>query len=201
MADVEAEIRVSAAHHGRNPGSSADLWRVALRRRRFLVDRRYQLRASLVAVAVALVLLVLLNVSLFAGGSGRDTASASPATGSQFGLVLTGSLVFLVGVFLVGILETHRTAGAAYKIGRAMEKVRSGRLKIRLRLRRGDNLQDLAASFNAMIGALHERAWEDLETLESTAERIEHAAGDPDASAEAARALRRLAEARRRDLD
>lgn len=200
MSDDRDEASSTAAAPPRPATSGSDLWRIALRRRRFLVDRRYQLRASLIAVGIAVVLLVLLNVSLFLGDPGSaEGPSASPA-GAQLALVVVGSLVFLVGVFLISVLETHRTSGAALKIGRAMEKIRTGRLKTRLRLRRGDNLQDLAVAFNAMTGALHERAWEEIEALEAAAARIESAGGDPSAAAEAGKILRRLAQERRRSI-
>lgn len=181
-----------------------------LRRRRFIVDRRYQLRVSLLAVSVALVLLVLLNLSLFF--SARQNASAAavvaPELGEfirsqdriQFGLVLTGSLVFLVGVFLVSILETHRTAGAAYRLAQGLESLREGNLKTRIRLRRGDNLQEVASAINAMAGALHEQAWVQVESLEAVAARLEQNATDPVAG-DAAREIRDLALLTRRRLD
>jgi methyl-accepting chemotaxis protein len=144
---------------------------------------------------------VLLNVSLFVGAGTSPDAAASASAPTQFGLILAGSLVFLAGVFLVSVLETHRTAGAALKIGRAMERVRSGQLKTRLRLRRGDNLQDLASSFNAMSAALHEKTWEDVEALDAAADRIEHEGHDAEARLGVSRTLRRLAEQRRKSLD
>ena len=184
-------------------------WRNVFRRRRFVVDGGYQFRAAFLAVAVALVLLIILNLSLvFSTREGAKTAVAlAPELRSmieaqdrvQIGLVATGSLVFLVGVFLVSILETHRTAGAAFKIGRALDRLREGRVDTRLRLRRGDNLQDLAASVNAMAAAMQERAWQEVEWLESVAARLEQATADP-ASAEAARELRTHVAGRRERL-
>jgi methyl-accepting chemotaxis protein len=201
MADEDDGPNPSVPQPAGRAGAGSDLWRIALRRRRFLVDRRYQLRTSFVAVGVALALLLLLNVSLFVGADAPAGAAASSSDQTQFGLILAGSLVFLVGVFLVSVLETHRTAGAALKIGRAMERVRSGHLKTRLRLRRGDNLQDLASSFNAMSGALHEKTWEDVEALDAAADRIENEGHDPESRLGVSRALRRLAEQRRKSLD
>jgi methyl-accepting chemotaxis protein len=183
----------------------AGAWRNVFRRRRFVVDGGYQYRAAFLAVAVALLLLIILNLSLvFTTREGVATAPVAPELRAimaaqdrvQIGLVATGSLVFLVGVFLVSILETHRTAGAAFKISRSLDRVREGRLDTRLRLRRGDNLQEVAASVNAMTGALQERAWQEVEWLESVAERLEQSGADP-AATEAARELRAHAANRR----
>jgi methyl-accepting chemotaxis protein len=175
-----------------------------------VVDGGYQYRAAFLAVAISLLLLIVLNLSLvFASREGARSAKAiapefremiEAQDRVQIGLVATGSLVFLVGVFLVSILETHRTAGAAFKIGRSLDRLREGRLDTRLRLRRGDNLQDLAASVNAMAGALQERAWQDVELIEGVAARLEGGAGDPVVCSEAARELRVHAARRRAHL-
>lgn len=189
---------------------SAGALRNALRRRRFVVDGGYQYRAAFLAVGVALLLLIILNLSLvFTSREGARSAKAvAPELREmieaqdrvQIGLVATGSLVFLVGVFLVSILETHRTAGAAFKISRSLDRLREGRLDTRLRLRRGDNLQELAASVNAMAGAMQERAWQDVELIENLASRLELASHDGGVAAEAARELRGHAAKRRSQL-
>jgi len=61
------------------------------------------------------------------------------------GCILT---VFLVGI---GIVGTHRIAGPLFAIKRHMNRVRMGKLHSRVQLRRGDELQDLAASLNALL--------------------------------------------------
>lgn len=127
----------------------------AWRRRQFVVDARYQLRSGVLVGVVALVLLVLLNAALIVPH--RVTAGAAAAhppfagqDGISWALVLTGSAVLLAGVILIGILESHRTAGAAYAIGRAVDAIREGRSEIRIRLRQGDHLQELARSINRL---------------------------------------------------
>ncbi len=186
MGDDRDEAPTAAAVSPRAGASGSDLWRMALRRRRFLVDRRYQLRASLIAVGVAVLLLVLLNVSLFVGGGHSQDPSTSSPDRAQTTLVLVGSLVFLAGVFLVSVLETHRTAGAARSLVGTLERFRRGEISARAALRRGDNLHEVAAAFNALAGALHERRSEETERLAEIASALERG-GSP---AEAAAALR-----------
>ncbi len=124
----------------------------AWRRRRLLVDPRYQLRAGILVGGVAVVLLVLLNAALLAQSRTSVPSPSSPAAEdwTSWILLLVGSAVFLVGVVLIGVLESHRTAGAAYAIRRAVEAIREGRREIRIRLRRGDHLQDLAKAINEL---------------------------------------------------
>ena len=138
---------------GRPPEGGPYGWR----RRPWVVDARYQLRAGVLVGSVAIVLLVLLNVSLYLQRrttSGTAAAAMRPLFAGQdrssWVLLLVGSAVFLGGVVLIGVLESHRTAGASFAIRRAVESIRDGKSQIRIRLRRGDQLQDLARSVNQL---------------------------------------------------
>ncbi len=150
-------IEGSARPEGGSPG-----WR----RRRFVVDARYQLRSGVLVGITALVLLILLNASLMVhepAGASTVGPSVRPVIGGQdratFGLLIFGSGVFFAGVVLVGLLESHRTAGAAFAIRRAVEGIREGRSAIRVRLRRRDHLQELARSINQLAETIEtERA-------------------------------------------
>jgi methyl-accepting chemotaxis protein len=179
------------------------------RRRRFLVARRTQLRASLLTAVVVLALLLLLNVSLHASRSAKTAAIVAEAPElaavlqSQDRLELTlialASALFLAGAFLVTILETHKTAGAAVNLARRMDEVRSGRYGVTVRLRKDDNLRELERAFNDMARALQQRSWEsadDLELLAAEAGRLD----SPGADDLAAR-LRELADEERRQAD
>lgn len=160
--------------------------RTAWRRRRFLVNRRYQLRAIALMVSLVMVLLVFLTLSLLPSSlqSGRQIVQMAPELEqyikaqdrSMVWLVLLGSTVFLVGVFLVGILETHKTAGAGINIRNRLDDIREGRYGMRLTLRKGDTLRDLESPFNDMCAALEERNEQEIERLERLAEKVDDAA-------------------------
>lgn len=125
------------------------------RRRRWVVDARYQLRAGVLVGTVAIVLLALLNASLMSQsrGAAATTMVRSPfaeVDRASWVLLIAGSAIFLAGVVLIGLFESHRTAGAAFSIRRAVDAIREGRPAVRVRLRRGDHLQELAASINKL---------------------------------------------------
>lgn len=111
------------------------------RRRKVLVDTRYQLRAGMVVGLVAFVLLLLVNLSLMTDGA-------------PWILLLGGSAVLLGGIVLVGVVEAHRTAGAAFAIRRTVDALAAGTHGARVRLRRGDHLQDLAEAINRLAERL-----------------------------------------------
>ena len=157
--------------------------RVPRRRRSFLVNRRYQLRTAALVGTVVLVLLVFLNLSIYSSGLSESEriARESPELEAFVKaqdrtlvfLVVLGSMVFLVGVFLVSVLETHKTAGACVNLARRLDDIRDGRYDTALRLRRDDHLVELEPVFNRMARAMQQRTWEDIEGLEDLASRIE----------------------------
>lgn len=185
------------ADSGKDPGSSRgpqdESPRPSFRRRRFLLDPAHQVRVGMAAVGITLVLLVLLDASLFVGGGKGPDSGTTARGGLETVLVAAGSLVFLAGVFVVSILETHRTAGAARSLRNTLDRFRDGDLRTRARLRRGDHLQEVAAAFNALAGALHEKHRTETERLEAITTLL---ASDP---REAEHRLRELVRERRRE--
>jgi hypothetical protein len=178
-------------------------------RRQFLIDRRLQLRAASLAAGVVLALVLLLNLALHVdrGRSAEALVSDAPELAElvrsqnrvELSLVLLASAVFVAGVFVVTVLETHRTSGAAYNLVRRLRDVRDGR-PVDLRLRRGDNLLEVERAFNEMTAALRERAARELEALDEIAASMERVASPPEAAALAAR-IRDLAERKRSFAD
>ena len=132
------------------------------RRRQYVVDARYQLRAGVLVGIVAVALLILLNISLVAqqralpgpGGASAVPRSGAGPDGASWTLLLLGSGVFAAGVIAIGVLESHRTAGAAYAIRRSVDQIRAGQTGVRIRLRRGDHLQELATAINQLAESL-----------------------------------------------
>jgi hypothetical protein len=156
----DLDVTDSAPHPsaGTGPGGHHG-WR----RRQYVVDARYQLRAGVLVGMVAVALLVLLNLSLLsqsppATGVAESVPRARQApagpNGTSWALLLVGSGVFVAGVIAIGVLESHRTAGAAYAIRRSIEQLREGGTGVRVHLRRGDHLQDLAAALNQLAESL-----------------------------------------------
>jgi methyl-accepting chemotaxis protein len=182
------------------------LWRIR-HRRKFLVNRR-QFRTTILIVGFVLLLLIVVNLALLALRS-TDTGETTPSfpvlrevmqetDRDEMLMIILASVVVLAGVFVVTIIETHRTAGAAFAVGRQLSRVADGHLDVELALRRGDNLRELEGPFNEMIDSLKNQATEDVATLERLADDIE-AASDTDISSNAATELRELA-ARKRHL-
>jgi hypothetical protein len=147
-----------------------------------VVNWRYQFRVAFMAVIPVITLIILLNFILITS-TVRETERAmsiAPELAdflkeqdrSQAILVLVVSLIFLFGVFLVSLFESHKTAGAAWNIRAKLDRIGRGDLKARVKLRKNDNLADLAWAINRMAAALDERNLREVEILERVLAKI-----------------------------
>lgn len=163
----------------------------------------------LIAMLV-LILLVLVNVIFHALRTNETNTIVASAPSlkavmqdydrNEMLLVVLASVVVLAGVFVVTIIETHRTAGAAFNIARQLGRVADGNLDIRLQLRKGDNLRELEAPFNAMITTLRDQATEEASILGRLADTVD-GFGNVEGAAGVSSELRKLAEKQHQRLD
>jgi hypothetical protein len=67
------------------------------------------------------------------------------------------SVTFIVIVSLLGIVLSHKAAGAVYHFRKIFRKVGDGETSLRIHLRPGDDFQEAAAEFNLMMDKLSAR--------------------------------------------
>ncbi len=79
--------------------------------------------------------------------------------------LILGGAVFLGGVFLLELMETHRTAGAFQNLRRRLDELRCGRLAAHLRLRRHDHFPELDKAFNDAVASLRARTEGEIAAL------------------------------------
>lgn len=180
------------------------------RRRQFFLNRPHQLRATLLTATAVIVLLVILNLVLYSisVSGANQVLSDSPEVARlvksqarlQLMLILLASVVFIAGVFVISVVEGHRTAGVAAKLARHMGLVEKARYNTQLQLRREDHLQEVQTAFNQMTRALRDRIWHEVETLERVADQARHLTTQEDADT-IADEIRELATRKRRSLD
>ena len=133
-------------------------------RRDRLVRPRLQLRLILAFLAVATTAL-LLQFALFS--SVLTTAAADlpqdgqilieRTTGISLTILLVSLGVLLPLCFFVGILVTFRVAGPLYRFEKHLEAIARGEDPGPCRIRKGDDLQDFCATFNAALTRMRDR--------------------------------------------
>ncbi|MEX1311994.1 MAG: methyl-accepting chemotaxis protein [Candidatus Sulfomarinibacteraceae bacterium] len=173
-------------------------------RRQYLVDRRRQLRTVVLTAGVTIFLLAIVNIAfgVMRASQSMVLSAAAPQLrpileqqDSSFATtLLVISFIFVAGVAIITVAETHRTAGAIYAMKQRLDRVRDGGLHVTLDLRKRDTLRDLMEPFNEMVASLRDRVLADADDLDRLADQASSATADP--AALAAR-LRELADRKR----
>lgn len=172
---------MSEARAVKSGSNATGIERPRVVRRRYLIDPRRQLRTAVMTTSLTLAVVLAVNIGFaFLRSSQSEFLAAvapqlTPLLEEQdatFSLTMIAiSFCLVIAVALTTIVQTHRTAGAVFAVGQRIDRVKAGDLHVTLRLRERDNLQDLEAPFNEMVGALRRRALEEAETLDGLASR------------------------------
>jgi hypothetical protein len=93
----------------------------------------------------------------------------------------------VLALFLGGvtIILTHKISGPAFKMKRLLGNIDGDHLQLWEKLRKGDELQDTFAAFDAMVRRLRESRHQDIEALEQIRRQMQ----DPATAAAAGEAL------------
>ena len=135
------------------------------KRRDYLVDRAYQLqfvtRLFIAILAIAALTYVIASWLLWRNlYLPHQETSPALMTSALIGITLTLLVELLIAIpllFLLGIRQTHRVVGPMKRITRALEAIGSGNFHQRIRLRKGDTLEELAQAINRMAEHLEAR--------------------------------------------
>jgi methyl-accepting chemotaxis protein len=163
------------------------------RRRTIVVDARYQLRVASTAAGLMLVgallfggaiHLEILRLHEIVSHHDPDIARALQDQGS-IDVVLMAALgvALTLAALLLALVETHRVAGPAHSLRRALARIQAGDYTTPAQLRRGDRLDTLAASVNELRETLAKGTAEEAELLENLADRVEAAKDENEAAA------------------
>lgn len=117
---------------------------------------------------------------------------------SEAAIITAGvAVLMLIALGCYFIVLTHRIAGPAYRIRKAIVNLSEGRTEDRVRLREGDYLQDLAAATNQLAEAMEEGR----RSREGAVRRIEMLRDLIEAGHGGSEKARELLEALRRDVE
>ncbi|HUD72567.1 MAG TPA: hypothetical protein VMQ62_11465 [Dongiaceae bacterium] len=139
------------------------------RRRNYLVDGSYQVKTAIIAVMGMIFLLAFAAVLFHLVGlesALSNTGSRSGDARSVLYLVAAG-ILFVAAVFIIEILETHKTAGVVLKVTRGLKDLEAGTWGARVTLRKNDNFRELEEGFNTLARSLRDRIEDDLGALQN----------------------------------
>jgi methyl-accepting chemotaxis protein len=141
----------------------SDIERLTFKRRKKLIDRRFQYRSIAIWLTVvpAGFLAFAAGLALFYWiSSARGDELMRQTIASQLQIILppllANDLIIMIIAIVVGISVTHRVAGPIYRMQSDIERALSGESHARVRLRRGDAFPELAEKVNELIERLDE---------------------------------------------
>lgn len=157
-----------------------------------IINARYQLRYTLIMVALCGALMA--GLGLFVQKAARGATEVSE-TNMQMTLddpepaiaklkqkeraitwVLVGACVLsCLGMFAYGIKMTHHVAGPLFKVTSYFDKMRDGRFDTVYNLRKGDELVEFYAHFKEAHAAVKKAEQEDVERLRAVVAAAEAA--------------------------
>ena len=149
------------------------------RRRNYMVDSAYQVRTAIVAVlgmvfllafAAVLFHLVGMENALMQNGAGKSGDARSVL------YLVAAGIIFVAAVFVIEILETHKTAGVVLKITRGLKDLEQGIWGTRITLRKNDNFKEMEEGFNAAARTLRDRVEDDLNAFQNLEAQVRLAA-------------------------
>jgi methyl-accepting chemotaxis protein len=175
-----------------------------VRRRTFLIDRKFQLKYTFIIVLVGVIVSALLGYFVYQKslenseliGMDPDMMSQVQQFDTQVLLYLAGFVILMaLALFIWGIFITHRVAGPIFIISRYLGQIRDGQVPEPRPLRKGDELKDFFDVFSGMLSSLKQRNAEEAEFLSSLAGQLKESGGEK--ATAAAHSLEELATAKK----
>ncbi|MBW1811567.1 MAG: hypothetical protein JRJ87_25495 [Deltaproteobacteria bacterium] len=167
-----------------------------VRRRTFLIDRKFQLKYTTIIVLVGVLVSGLLGYFIYKlSQENRELIGIDAEFMAHVEKIDSYAMYYLIGfvvvmalaLFIWGIFITHRVAGPIFIISRYLGEIRDGKAPQTRPLRKGDELKAFFDVFSGMLDSLKQRNAEEAELLNKVAETIK--ASD----SESAKALEELA--------
>jgi methyl-accepting chemotaxis protein len=132
-----------------------------LRRRRYIIMPKFQFKY--LAIVIILVFIIMLTTIYIVNLTLRTTPvlenlseiEVVTVTSLVYRTVLYICCVFVIIIAVLGIFVLHRIAGPLYVFDKMFNLVSQGDLTIKVKLRKGDELKELAESFQRMIDNLN----------------------------------------------
>jgi len=153
------------------------------KRRVYIINRKFQLKYLFIIISVMLITVAAVSFTTFylVWDKVIEEFFFVPDAAGKLGYILVNTtkmllvpVILLTAVFTVaGVLLSHRVAGPLYRVEKIAEELGRGNLNVNVRFRKGDDLQELAASLNAMIGNIRDMVAEDKKIIENLSEMSE----------------------------
>ncbi len=143
-------------------------------RKRYIIKRGLQFRYIGIVFLLALITSIVTGYTVFATGwglLGERLANVYPQgrladVFKATNIALARNLLFVSPfIFILGLLFSHKIAGPVYRIEKTLVEISKGNLPLKIKLRRGDELSDLAEVINVLTDNLNKSIISDKEAV------------------------------------
>ncbi|MFQ3676306.1 MAG: HAMP domain-containing protein [Endomicrobiia bacterium] len=144
-----------------------------LQRKHFIIKPEIQLKYLIITI----VLIILTGIAVFSFVNLTIASSTKLENLTRMDIAIIKDLIFksvvsvlsiiTVIVILEGILFLHKLTGPLFVIEKMMRMVADGDLTLKLKLRKGDELQSLAEEFQNMVDSLNKNFTEEKSKVEN----------------------------------
>ncbi len=146
------------------------------KRRKKLIDKKFQIPIALTLAATGLVMLVFHFVIVdYLITASRHGAVLEPR---PFLHIVPMMAVLVFAYYWLGIVVSHRIVGPAYRLIQTMKGLNSGDFSIRAHLRQGDGLKDVASELNELADSLEARKSGHLDALSQLRDAVRSGANE-----------------------
>ncbi|WP_437681258.1 HAMP domain-containing protein [Sorangium sp. So ce131] len=104
---------------------------------------------------------------------GRQASEVAHNQQMLLRLIVALLSLLVIGVGIAGIIFTHKIAGPIFKMKRLLRQVGEGKLVVRERLRKGDELQHFFESFEKMVDDLRARQQAKIATMDAVISKLD----------------------------
>ncbi|WP_437290727.1 HAMP domain-containing protein [Sorangium sp. So ce406] len=104
---------------------------------------------------------------------GQQAAEVAQNQQMLLRLIVALLSLLVLGVGVAGIVFTHKIAGPIFKMKRLLRQVGEGKLVVRERLRKGDELQHFFEAFEKMVEDLRARQQSKIAKMDAILEKLE----------------------------
>jgi signal transduction histidine kinase len=135
---------------------------VVFYRRKYLIDKRMQLKYALMIGVVLLVMVILVEVHSYLTMQSLLPNLFSSAIGNQVKQIqmslLINGIIYTVVVALVSIIISHKIAGPVFRLKKDIrEMIDTKNYARKLSVRKGDELQDLVTVINELLTNINQK--------------------------------------------
>jgi len=128
---------------------------MAEQRKQLFIKRRFQQNMIL---EVLLITFILINLIVIAGYLVIDSMSDIQQLKQVLAFMVAGlEVIGFVVVYRFNVKSSHRIAGPVFVIERSLKFIEAGDLAFSMRLRQGDQFQEVCDQVNSTVGMLRER--------------------------------------------